>query len=86
MSLNTTVVDPISNRRINYLILLLQALRKIPSFFNRSNLVVTDEYRENFLKAEATFKHQYVYDPIERKMLRLTEPEDEGNVVFICIY
>lgn len=86
MALNTTVVDPISTRRINCLILLLQALRKIPSFFNRSNLVVTDEYRENFLKAEATFKHQYVYDPIERKMLRLTEPEDEGNVVFICIY
>lgn len=39
---------------------------------------MTDEYRENFLKAEATFKFQYVYDPIDRKMVRLNEPDDEG--------
>lgn len=56
-----------------------QALKKLPSFFNRSNLTVTDEYRENFLKAEATFKHQYVYDPLDRSMVRLTEPDDEGT-------
>ncbi|XP_026486952.2 exonuclease 1 [Vanessa tameamea] len=60
------------------------ALRKLPSFFNRSNLTVSDEYRENFLKAEATFKHQYVYDPIERKMVRLTETDDEDVETALC--
>ncbi|CAH2091406.1 unnamed protein product [Euphydryas editha] len=61
------------------------ALRKLPGFFNRLNLTVTDEYRENFLKAEATFKHQYVYDPIERKMIRLTEPDDEDIETALCV-
>lgn len=61
----------------------MQALKKLPSFFNKSTLKVTDEYRENFLKAEATFKHQYVYDPIERKMVRLSDPDDEGIHWFI---
>ncbi|KAI8426408.1 hypothetical protein MSG28_005251 [Choristoneura fumiferana] len=61
------------------------ALKKLPSFFNRSSLSVTDEYRENFLKAEATFKHQYVYDPIERTMVRLTEPDDEDIEKALCV-
>ncbi|CAH2039845.1 unnamed protein product, partial [Iphiclides podalirius] len=61
------------------------ALRKLPSFFNRSNLIVTDEYRESFLKAEATFKHQYVYDPLERRMVRLTEPDDEDIEKALCV-
>ncbi|CAG9793707.1 unnamed protein product [Diatraea saccharalis] len=61
------------------------ALKKLPSFFNRSSLIVTDEYRENFLKAEATFKHQYVYDPLERKMVRLTEPDDEDVEQALCV-
>lgn len=38
------------------------------------HLNVTDEYKTNFLTAEATFKHQVVYDPIERKMTYLTDP------------
>lgn len=46
---------------------------------------MTDEYRENFLKAEATFKHQYVYDPLKRLMVRLTEPDDEGNIQFYFV-
>ncbi|KPJ12353.1 Exonuclease 1 [Papilio machaon] len=61
------------------------ALRKLPSFFNRLNLVVTDEYRENFLKAEATFKHQYVYDPLERRMVRLTDIDDEDLEKALCV-
>ncbi|XP_045450909.1 exonuclease 1 [Melitaea cinxia] len=61
------------------------ALKKLPGFFNKANLTVTDEYRENFLKAEATFKHQYVYDPIERKMIRLTEPDDEDTETALCV-
>ncbi|XP_059050678.1 exonuclease 1 [Achroia grisella] len=61
------------------------ALRKLPSFFNKSNLTVTDEYRESFLKAEATFKHQYVYDPLVRQMVRLTEPDDEDIEQALCV-
>ncbi|XP_047503782.1 exonuclease 1 [Pieris napi] len=61
------------------------ALRKLPSFFNRSNLVVTDEYRENFLKAEATFRHQYVYNPIERNMCRLEDPDDADVELALCV-
>ncbi|KAM3960764.1 exonuclease tos [Aphomia sociella] len=61
------------------------ALRKLPSFFNKSTLTVTDEYRENFLKAEATFKHQYVYDPLNRRMVRLTEPDDEDVEKALCV-
>lgn len=36
---------------------------------------VTDEYREGFIKAEATFKYQLVYDPIDRIMIPLN-PSD----------
>ncbi|KAJ8713311.1 hypothetical protein PYW07_013681 [Mythimna separata] len=61
------------------------ALKKLPSFYNKSSLVVTDEYRESFLKAEATFKHQYVYDPLERQMVRLTEPDDEDVEQALCV-
>ncbi|KAJ2944194.1 hypothetical protein O0L34_g18172 [Tuta absoluta] len=61
------------------------ALRKLPSYFNKSSITVTDEYRENFLKAEATFKHQYVYDPIERRMVRLTDPDDDDIETALCV-
>lgn len=39
-----------------------------------------DEYIEQFHKAEATFKHMYIYNPFERRMERLnelTEPSEE---------
>ncbi|CAH1638849.1 unnamed protein product [Spodoptera littoralis] len=61
------------------------ALKKLPSFLKKSSLVVSDEYRESFMKAEATFKHQYVYDPLERKMVRLTEPDDEEIEQAFCV-
>ncbi|XP_049874558.1 exonuclease 1 isoform X2 [Pectinophora gossypiella] len=61
------------------------ALRKLPSYFNKASLTVTDEYRESFLKAEATFKHQYVYDPLQRKMVRLTEPDDDDVETALCV-
>ncbi|XP_063892903.1 exonuclease 1 [Helicoverpa armigera] len=61
------------------------ALKKLPSFLNKSSIVVTDEYRENFMKAEATFKHQYVYDPLERQMVRLTDPENEDIEKAFCV-
>ncbi|EDV30856.1 uncharacterized protein Dana_GF14831 [Drosophila ananassae] len=52
------------------------ALKKIPSTLNMRNLEVADEYIENFLKAEATFKHMYIYNPLERRMERLCALED----------
>ncbi|XP_030384591.1 exonuclease 1 [Scaptodrosophila lebanonensis] len=47
------------------------ALKKIPQYLNMRNLKVDDEYIENFLKAEATFKHMYIYNPLTRRMERL---------------
>ncbi|XP_016987715.2 exonuclease 1 [Drosophila rhopaloa] len=52
------------------------ALKKIPSYLNMRNLEVDDEYIENFLKAEATFKHMFIYNPLERRMQRLCALED----------
>uniref|UniRef100_A0A6P4FB99 Exonuclease 1 n=1 Tax=Drosophila rhopaloa TaxID=1041015 RepID=A0A6P4FB99_DRORH len=52
------------------------ALKKIPSYLNMRNLEVDDEYIENFLKAEATFKHMIIYNPLERRMQRLCALED----------
>lgn len=37
---------------------------------------VDDDYIENFMKAEATFKHMYIYNPQEKRMERLYALED----------
>ncbi|KAH8324326.1 hypothetical protein KR074_005329 [Drosophila pseudoananassae] len=60
------------------------ALKKIPSTLNMRNLEVDDEYIENFLKAEATFKHMYIYNPLERRMERLCALEDFETDVRYC--
>lgn len=39
-------------------------------------LQVDDAYIENFMKAEATFKHMYIYNPLEKRMERLHALED----------
>ncbi|XP_017475424.1 PREDICTED: exonuclease 1 isoform X1 [Rhagoletis zephyria] len=48
-----------------------KALKKLPTYLNMKNLQVDDEYIEQFLKAEATFKHMYIYNPFARRMERL---------------
>lgn len=53
-----------------------KALEKIPAYLNMRHLEVTPEYKLNFLKANATFMHMFVYDPRIRKMVRLTEPSE----------
>lgn len=53
-----------------------RALGKIPSYLNMRNLVITDEYKESFLRAEATFKHMIVFDPLKRCLTRLTEADE----------
>lgn len=50
------------------------ALMNMGKYLNMPKLEVTDEYIEQFFKAEATFMYQYVYDPYKRKVVRLTEP------------
>lgn len=57
-----------------------KALRKIPSYLNLKKITISDDYIESFLRAEATFKHMFVYDPIKKAMVRLndlTNKDDE---------
>ncbi|XP_044739506.1 exonuclease 1 [Chrysoperla carnea] len=54
-----------------------ESLVSIPVHLNMPKIEVTSEYIENFLKAEATFLYQYVYDPKKRKIVRLTEPPSD---------
>ncbi|XP_035794936.1 exonuclease 1-like [Anopheles albimanus] len=61
-----------------------RALAKIPAYLNMRQLSVSEEYKSEFLKAEATFKHMVVYDPVERRQKRLTEPLDEGTPEEYC--
>lgn len=61
-----------------------QVLTKLPSYLNMRQIVVTDEYREEFMIALATFKHQIVYNPLERKLVRLTDPELTGTKIEHC--
>lgn len=41
-----------------------------------SNLVVSQDYIENFKKADKTFKYQIVFDPVKRQLVPLN---DYGN-------
>ncbi|XP_054745159.1 exonuclease 1 [Anastrepha obliqua] len=64
---------------------LWKALKKIPAYLNMKNLQVDDEYIEQFLRADATFKHMYIYNPIARRMERLYELSDfETDERYCC--
>ncbi|BFF95918.1 exonuclease 1 [Drosophila madeirensis] len=60
------------------------ALKKIPSYLNMSKLEVDDDYIENFMKAEATFKHMFIYNPLQRRMERLCALEEYATDVSYC--
>ncbi|XP_034125471.1 exonuclease 1 [Drosophila guanche] len=60
------------------------ALKKIPSYLNMSKLEVDDDYIENFMKAEATFKHMFIYNPLQRRMERLCALEEYSTDVSYC--
>ncbi len=60
-----------------------RALDKIPAYLNMRHLEVTDDYKLNFLRANATFMYMFVYDPRIRKMVRLTEPS-EADLELCC--
>lgn len=45
----------------------------MPQNLKMSNLVITQDYIENFKKADKTFKYQIVFDPIKRQLVSLHE-------------
>ncbi|PSN42753.1 hypothetical protein C0J52_10656 [Blattella germanica] len=57
-----------------------RALSRMAGHLNMSSLTVPDEYRDNFILADETFRYQFVYDPLSRSMVHLTEPPDPDNV------
>lgn len=61
-----------------------KALSKIPAYLNMRQLSVSEEYKTDFMKADATFKHMVVYDPLQRKQTRLNEPEELGTDPELC--
>lgn len=61
-----------------------RALKKLPQYLKMKQLEVTEEYIQEFLKAEATFKHMYVYNPLERRMERLHDLEEFGTDEKYC--
>ncbi|OAD55893.1 Exonuclease 1 [Eufriesea mexicana] len=50
------------------------ALTRLGSYLNMKSLVVTKEYRDSFILAVITFKHQLVFCPLKRKQVRLNPP------------
>lgn len=63
---------------------LRKALPKIPSYLNMKKLTILPDYIEGFLKAEATFKHMFVYDPLKREMTRLNPLGESDSEVENC--
>lgn len=61
-----------------------RALGKIPAYLNMRHLTVSDEYKDEFLKAVATFRYMFVYDPINRQMKRLNDLADDSADVEWC--
>ncbi|XP_076244848.1 exonuclease tos [Calliopsis andreniformis] len=51
-----------------------RALTRLGSYLNMKSLVVTKEYRDAFILAVITFKHQLVFCPLQRKQVRLNPP------------
>lgn len=51
-----------------------KALTRLGSVLNMKSLVVTQEYRDAFILADITFKHQLVFCPLQRKQIRLNPP------------
>lgn len=61
-----------------------ECLPKLPSILNMKQLTVTKQYRDQFMLADATFKHQLVFDIVKRKLVPLTDPESCGTDPTYC--
>ncbi|KAL2728661.1 exonuclease 1 [Vespula squamosa] len=51
-----------------------KALSNLGTCLNMKSLTVSKEYKDNFMKAFVTFKHQLVFCPLQRKQVRLNSP------------
>lgn len=54
-------------------------LLKIPAYLNMRHLEITEEYIEQFQQAIATFQHMVVYDPLQQRLVHLTDPKSAGT-------
>lgn len=63
---------------------MMRALDKIPAYLNMRQLTVTNEYKMSVMRANATFQHMVVYDPIQRKQVRLYDPSETGIDIELC--
>ncbi|XP_076178157.1 exonuclease tos isoform X2 [Ptiloglossa arizonensis] len=54
-----------------------RALTRLGSYLNMKSLVVTEKYRDAFILAVITFKHQLVFCPLQRKQVRLNPPTSD---------
>ncbi|XP_069680716.1 exonuclease 1 isoform X2 [Periplaneta americana] len=66
----TRTVDPDIHR----------ALTRLPGHLNMKSLTVTEEYRDQFVLADATFRYQVVFDPQKQRLVHLNEPPDSLQV------
>lgn len=47
-------------------------------------LQITEAYKENFLVADATFRHQTVFDPFKKKLVPLVDLDITGTNPKFC--
>lgn len=59
-------------------------LDKVPRYLNLSKIQITEEYKKKFMMADATFKHQIVFDPFIRKLVPLIDPQITGTNPIYC--
>ncbi len=53
-----------------------QLLKQMPKVLKMPSLIISKEYIEQFKKADKTFKHQIVFDPLMRKLVSLNPYDD----------
>lgn len=60
------------------------SITKLPSILNMKHLTITKEYREQLMIADATFRHQLVFDLNQLKLIPLIDPEKVGTKIEYC--
>lgn len=59
-------------------------LDKIPRYLKMNKIEITEEYKRKFMLADATFKHQIVFDPFKKKLVPLIDPQVTGTNPSYC--
>ena len=55
----------------------LKILKQMPKVLKMPNLIITNDYIENFKRADNTFKYQIVFDPLCKKQVSLHSYQDD---------